>query len=147
MLASHRHCHPWEGLHLHFTDGKTWGKVDMSLSKLWEMKDWEAWCAAVHRVTKSQTRFRDWRTTTKEDKVTKNSCPRSHVKQEWYISSGLGCFRLWHVQLTRTLFSENKNTKSLKVSMNWKYTPIPENVKWCKWAVRVTEPGLEEARR
>ena len=37
--------------------------VNMSLSKLLEtVKDREAWCAAVHGVTKSRTRLNDWTT-------------------------------------------------------------------------------------
>ena len=45
-------------------DGIT-DSMHMSLSKLWEMvKVREASCASVHGVSKSQTWFRDWTTTT-----------------------------------------------------------------------------------
>ena len=50
--------------------------MDTSLSKLGEIvKDREAWSAAVHEITKSQTRLGDWTTVLQADELSEGNVP------------------------------------------------------------------------
>ena len=85
--------------------------VDMNLSKLWEIvKDKEAWYAAVHEVTKSQTRPSDWTTSAPHrgwrcdyddhswgliKKGQRGAVLPAHWEREWSWSLLLGLSQTW----------------------------------------------------
>ena len=68
MLGKTEGRRTWGQQRMRSLDGIT-NSMDMSLSKLWEIvKDKEAWRAAVHGITKSQTWLSNW-TITPENNI------------------------------------------------------------------------------
>ena len=85
--------------------------VDVSLSNFWEIvKDREAWHAAVHGVTKSQTRLSDWTRAI----VTKNS-------------SDVSCKEKYVKVYLHWLFFQNEFSHFLLYKLNSFYTLNPES--------------------